>query len=70
MKLKAGNSLNFEVNSTVNLNVVATDSANAQLVKPFTITVNDLPELAGSGGLVIGDGSASALQRSRVDGEV
>ncbi len=42
---------------------MATDSANAQLVKPLTITVNDLPELAGSGGLVIGDGSA---QRSSV----
>jgi len=61
LKLKAGNSLNFETSATVNVNVTATDSANNQFTKALTVTVNDLPELSGN--VVLGDG---AVQHSLI----
>lgn len=66
LKLKPGNSLNFEAGSTVNLNVTAIDSANAQFTKALAISVNDLPEFSASGGLVVGDGSAQRSTLSSV----
>lgn len=61
LKLKAGNSLNFEAAATVNVNVTAKDSANNQFIKSFAISVNDLPEM--NGGVVLGDGT---VQRSLI----
>lgn len=74
LKLKTGSSLNYETSSSVSINVTVKDAANAQFSKAFTISVTDLPELASSGGMIVGDGT---VQRSSVrnlsvtfDGEV
>ena len=58
LKLKAGSSLNYESGSSVNINITVSDAANAQFSKAFAISVTDLPELANSGGMVVGDGTA------------
>jgi len=46
LKLKAGESLDYETEPTVNLDITATDSGNPALsyIESFTITVNDINE--------------------------
>jgi hypothetical protein len=44
LKLKAGQSLNFEVEPTIDLDITATDAGGLNLTKPFTITVTNVNE--------------------------
>ena len=65
LKLKPGNSLNYESSATVNVNVTAKDLANSQFSQSFTITVIDLPEMIG-GAPVLGDGTAQRSMMQKI----
>ena len=49
LKLKSGEFLNFENESSVNINITAEDSETLTYSQPFTITVNDVNETPTSG---------------------
>lgn len=59
LKLKAGVSLDFEVASSISLDVTVTDSGGLTFTQQFTITVEDVTELAGFAvtGIAAGDNS-------------
>jgi hypothetical protein len=63
LRLKAGQSLDFEVEPSINLTITARDSGGLELVRPFTITVtnvNEAPTSLSLAGSTVPENSAGA----------